>query len=448
MSERFQASGKKIYRIKRGALTVVNKATGKAEKVTSRETEQKLNKETEPEIKLENRQKALQTELMTAKKRRYVLRRGEVIKPTRKRRQEYKSSEQSAEKQTQNETTRKNTKRGKSPPKNDTKTEQKKSTTHRPKATSRRRLRFDNNEINYNVGGKVGTAVSAYTHNKIREVEDDNVSVKAAHNGEIAVETGARNKLHFEQKSRRTTLKTEETKTASTKKENTKLRNKKIQKSKIKKDYAKKDCDTQTKAAHANKTAEDTAKAIKNVILTVKNHPVAVIVAIFVVIIIFTFMSFASLFAGLGGGSMGGVVGGTFLADSAEIAAVETAYTGWESELQTEIDNAEDDYPGYDEYVYETDPISHNQTALIAYCTVMYEDFKFADIEADLQTLFNEQYNLTFEESTEERTIGRRTVIVKILTVKLTATPFEELIAGKMTDEQKIWYETLITANT
>jgi hypothetical protein len=434
MSERFQASGKKVYRIKRGALTVFNKATGKAEKVTSRETEQKLGKESVPDIKLESRQKAARTELMTSKKRRYVLRK-KVEKLKRKQQQPY------------NNATQKQTRQNKSPPKNNTNTKTKskteKSTQHRTTTSSRRRLRFDNNEINYNVGGKVGTAVSAYTHNKIREVEDDNVSVKAAHNAEIAVETGARNKLHFEQKTRRTVLKTEETKTA-----NTKVRNKKIQKSKIKKDYAKKVRDTQKKASQAKKTAEETAKAIKNIILTVKNHPVAVVVAIFAVIIIFTIMSFASLFAGLGGGSMGGVVGGTFLADSTEIAAVETAYTGWESELQTEIDNAEEEYPGFDEYVYETDPISHNQTALIAYCTVMYEDFKFADIEEELQNLFNEQYTLTFEESTEERTIGRRKVTVTILTVKLTATPFEELIAGKMTEEQKIWYETLITANT
>jgi hypothetical protein len=436
MSERFQASGKKVYRIKRGALTVFNKVTGKSEKITKREIEQKLNKEIEPEKKLESRQKANRTELMTSKKRRYVLRKT-VEKPKPKRKQK-----------PYNDATQKQTRQNKSPPKNKTKTESQKSAKRSPSTTSRRRLRFDNNEINYNAGGKVGTAVSAYTHNKIREVEDDNVSVKAAHNAEIAVETGTRNKLHFEQKTRRTTLKTEETKTANTKKENAKLRNKKIQKSKIKKDYAKKVRDTQKKAAQAKKTAEETAKAIKNVILTVKNHPVAIVVAIFAVIIIFTIMSFASLFAGLGGGSMGGVVGGTFLADSAEIAAVETAYTGWESGLQTAIDNVEEDYPGYDEYRYETDPITHNQTALIAYCTVMYEDFKFADIEADLQTLFNEQYTLTFEESTEERTIGRRTVTVNIMTVKLTATPFEELIAGKMTDEQKIWYETLITANS
>jgi hypothetical protein len=435
MSERFQASGKKVYRIKRGALTVLDKSTGKTKKITSRETEQKLNKEVTPEIKLENRQKATRTELMTSKKRRYVLRK-KVEKTKRKQQQQpYKN------------VTQKQTRQNKPPPKNNTNTKTKskteKSTQHRTTTPSRRRLRFDNNETSYNVGGKVGTAVSAYMHNKIREVEDDNVSVKAAHNAEIAVETGARNKLHFEQKTRRTTLKTEETKTA-----NTKVRNKKIQKSKIKKDYAKKVRDTQKKAAQAKKTAEETAKAIKNVILTVKNHPVAVVVAIFAVIIIFTIMSFASLFAGLGGGSMGGVVGGTFLADSTEIAAVESAYTGWESELQTAIDNVEEDYPGFDEYVYETDPITHNQTALTAYCTVMYEDFKFADIEADLQSLFNEQYTLIFEESTEERTIGRRKVTVTILTVKLTATPFEELIAGKMTDEQKIWYETLISANT
>jgi hypothetical protein len=440
MSERFQASGKKVYRIKRGALTIFNKAMGKSEKLTTRETEQKLNKESVPDIKLESRQKASRTELITSKKRRYVLRKT-VAKPKRKQ-------------QPYNNATQKQTRQNKLPPKNNTSTKNAKptntanSTKARSTTSSRRRLRFDNNEINYNVGGKVGTVVSAYTHNKIREVEDDNVSVKAAHNAEIAVETGARNKLHFEQKTRRTTLKTEETKTVNTKKENAKLRNKKIQKSKIKKDYAKKVRDAQKKAAQAKKTAEETAKAIKNVILTVKNHPVAVVVAIFAVIIIFTIMSFASLFAGLGGGSMGGVVGGTFLADSAEIAAVESAYTGCESELQTEIDNAEEDYPGYDEYRYETDPITHNQTALIAYCTVMYEDFKFADIEDELQTLFNEQYTLTFEESTEERTIGRRTVTVKILTVKLTATPFEELIAGKMTDEQKIWYETLISANS
>lgn len=72
-----------------------------------------------------------------------------------------------------------------------------------------------------------------------------------------------------------------------------------------------------------------------------------------------------------------------------------------ESALQNHIDSVESLYPGYDEYRYFVDEISHDPYQLASYLTVMYGDYKRREVQPTLQSLFEKQYELELEEVTE-----------------------------------------------
>ena len=93
----------------------------------------------------------------------------------------------------------------------------------------------------------------------------------------------------------------------------------------------------------------------------------------------------------------------SFTAEDDAIIAVNNDYTGLEADLQREIDNIETDYPGYDEYNYSLNEISHNPFELAALLTVLYEDYTEAEVQAMLQTIMYSQYDLDIEEEVETR---------------------------------------------
>ena len=74
-----------------------------------------------------------------------------------------------------------------------------------------------------------------------------------------------------------------------------------------------------------------------------------------------------------------------------------------EDELDRRIDNIESEYPGYDEYRCSVDEIGHNPYALISYLTAKYVSFTTAEMQSELETLFQEQYRLSVTESIEIR---------------------------------------------
>lgn len=59
---------------------------------------------------------------------------------------------------------------------------------------------------------------------------------------------------------------------------------------------------------------------------------------------------------------------------------------------------------GYDEYRYDLDEINHNPYELAAYLTVKFEDYTRDEVQATLQWLFEQQYELTLTEVVEIRT--------------------------------------------
>ncbi len=192
----------------------------------------------------------------------------------------------------------------------------------------------------------------------------------------------------------------------------------------------------------------------------VKRHPAGVMIALLCFLLLMVLQSCMGAAFTLGN-SLGGAIGGTsYLAEDGEINSAELAYTEWETDLTIEAENAESTHGGYDEYRYDIDQTGHDPYAMLAYLTARYDDFTFAAVQGELQSIFAEQYTLTFTESVEVR---YRTETVSdswtdpvtgesysdsyeievpynwyVLTVTLTARPFEDVISPRLTtqDEQ------------
>ena len=83
--------------------------------------------------------------------------------------------------------------------------------------------------------------------------------------------------------------------------------------------------------------------------------------------------------------------------------ATENNYAAKENELQQRIDSIERDYPGYDEYRYDLDSIGHNPHELASYLTALLQSYTPQSAQAELDRVFNRQYELTLTEEVEIR---------------------------------------------
>ena len=181
----------------------------------------------------------------------------------------------------------------------------------------------------------------------------------------------------------------------------------------------------------------------------ISNHPsVAAVIAIVLV--------FGILISSLAGtaGAMAAELGGavtesTYLSSDNDILAVNTSYEDMEKALQEQVDNIENTYPGYDEYRYQVDEITHDPYALTSYLTAMYGNYRAADLSEDLLALFKEQFHLELTEEVETRT---RTVTnddgttseeeyeVTILNMKVTNKGLDAIASEHLGENQKKIY--------
>lgn len=100
----------------------------------------------------------------------------------------------------------------------------------------------------------------------------------------------------------------------------------------------------------------------------------------------------------------GTILSTTFTAQDKDIVQVDNNYKALEKEVQKEIDSIESEYPGYDEYEYSLNEISHNPFELAALLTVLYEDYTPSEVRATLETIKDLQYKIEKEEVVETRT--------------------------------------------
>ena len=143
---------------------------------------------------------------------------------------------------------------------------------------------------------------------------------------------------------------------------------------------------------------------------------------------------------------------GSYQSVPAQLDASDEAMTQREMALQNTIDSIEEDYPDYDEYEYNLEEIGHNPFTLINYLSAIKVDVVAADADAEIESLFDEMYELTLTPRTDTRT---RTVTneetgeeeeeeytVEVLEVELTRKPLEDIVAERLTgnDDASVLY--------
>lgn len=270
-------------------------------------------------------------------------------------------------------------------------------------------------------------AANAKVHGKISEVEDENLGVKSAHQSEMVAEgTGRAIKAgikHHKEKPYDKVSKLE----AKAEKVNTKLlfeksldENPDLKKSRLSKYYQKKEIKKRYAAAYkatkngaeavaatslaASPSASKAAKVKSVVTNFAKKHTAAIATGGFILVVFIMFLSGLGTMGTMISQTGGAVVESTFLSSDDDIYAVDEEYTEMENALQAQVDGIESRYPGYDEYRYQVDEISHEPYALISYLTAKYGDFTAADVQADLEALFDEQYSMRVWDEIEIRT--------------------------------------------
>ena len=319
-------------------------------------------------------------------------------------------------------------------------------------------------------------AVTGKIHQEIRETEQDNVGVESAHKSEEALETGVHlvregyrsHKLKPYRKAAKAEQKLEKANVNAlyqkSLRENPQLSSNPIsrwqQKQAIKKEYAAAKRGGQTAGSTA-KTASKTGKAAKTVKekaqqagAYVMRHKkgFGIVLALFLVVCLL--MNTISSCSMLGQGIGSVVSGTTYPSKDEDMLAVEAEYAAKEADLQAEIDNIESSHPGYDEYRYDLDMIGHDPHELAAYLSAVLQGYTPQSAQAELERVFNAQYQLTLTEEvevryrTETRTDSEGnsyTVEVPynyyILNVKLTSKPISSVVTELLTQDQLEMYQ-------
>ena len=264
----------------------------------------------------------------------------------------------------------------------------------------------------------------AKIHKEIREGEEDNVGVEAAHKTEQGGEFVANriksgyysHKLKPYRQLARVEKKTVKTEVNYLYKKNlgdnpkptTNPISRWQQKQAIKKEYIAK------RYGRGAKTTKETVKNTKKAVgkladttekitkFAVKNYKAILIILGIGLALLFLMSAVSSCSIILEGG-LQSVVGTSYTSEDEDIIAVDEDYSELEKELQGEIDNIESEYPGYDEYQYHLNEIGHNPFTLASYLTAKLQVYTRSEVQAELKALFDEQYTLTTYEEIQVR---------------------------------------------
>lgn len=269
-------------------------------------------------------------------------------------------------------------------------------------------------------------AVLSQFHREIRQSEDDNVGVEAAHKSEETAELSARagrsayrsHKLKPYRKSAKAEQRLDRANLGYLQKkaarDNPLISSNPFsrwqQKRAIKKQYAAAKRAGQT-AGYAGKTAENTAKAAKAAARESKRaaafigrHRKGFLIVGGILVALALFLNSLSSFSVLLEGGLSGVVISTYPAKDEAMLGAEAAYAAMEADLQNEVDNYETLHNGYDEYHYNLDKICHDPYVLISLLTAWHGgEWTLDEVQDTLSMLFEKQYQLTQDVEVEVR---------------------------------------------
>ena len=144
------------------------------------------------------------------------------------------------------------------------------------------------------------------------------------------------------------------------------------------------------------------------------NAHVLVIVDVFLLLLLLVMSAFSSCSILFSGTTQ--VSGQTiYTAEDRDIKGAETDYKKLEKDLDKKIKRTPTDHPGYDEYQYHLDEITHDPWQLTSFLTTLYDDYTRSEVQGKLKETFKKQYKLTtwVEVQTRYRTV----VMIDILQV-------------------------------
>ena len=310
--------------------------------------------------------------------------------------------------------------------------------------------------------------VAGKFHKEIRETEQDNVGVESAHKSEEAVETSAylvregyrSHKLKPYRKAAQAEQKLEKANVNAlyqkSLRENPQFTSNPLsrwqQKQSIKKQYAVAKRTGQT-AGNTAQAASKTGKAARTVKekaqqagAFVMRHKKGFLIA--GVLFLIACMLMNTMFScSMMAQSIGSVISGTtYPSDDPEMLAVEADYADREARLQEKIDNIESSHPGYDEYRYNLDMIGHDPHELAAVLSAVLQGYTRHSAQAELDRVFDAQYQLTLREEIQIRTYtdedgDEHEYEYRILHVTLTSRSIASFAPELLTPEQMEMYQ-------
>lgn len=264
--------------------------------------------------------------------------------------------------------------------------------------------------------------VLSQVHREVRQSEDDNVGVEAAHKVEQAVESGGRlvqsaHRAHqlkpyraairAEKKLERANLDALQKKAEIDSPASNPV-SKWQQKQAIKKQYAaakhNQAAQTTAKAAEntakaAKKAAEKAEKAGKYVWEHRRGFAIAAAILLMLAFLLNGLSSCSVIMDGVGSG----IAASTYPSQDADMLGAEAQYCAMEAELQRYLDTYESTHD-YDEYHFDLDTIEHDPYVLISIITALHQgEWTLDEVQGTLQMLFDRQYILTEDVVVETR---------------------------------------------
>jgi len=264
--------------------------------------------------------------------------------------------------------------------------------------------------------------ILSQVHREVRQSEDDNVGVEAAHKVEQAVESGGRlvqsaHRAHqlkpyraairAEKKLERANLDALQKK-AEIDSPTSNPVSKWQQKQAIKKQYAaakhNQAAQTTAKAAEntakaAKKAAEKAEKAGKYVWEHRRGFAIAAAILLMLAFLLNGLSSCSVIMDGVGSG----IAASTYPSQDADMLGAEAQYCEMEAELQRYLDTYESTHD-YDEYHFDLDIIEHDPYVLISMITALHQgEWTLDEVQGTLQMLFDRQYILTEDVVVETR---------------------------------------------
>lgn len=264
--------------------------------------------------------------------------------------------------------------------------------------------------------------VLSQVHREVRQSEDDNIGVEAAHKVEQAVESGGRlvqsaHRAHqlkpyraairAEKKLERANLDALQKK-AEIDSPTSNPVSKWQQKQAIKKQYA---------SAKHNQAAQTTAKVAENTVKTAKKaaekaekagkyvweHRRGFAIAAAILLMLAFLLNGLSSCSVMMDGVGSGIAASTYPSQDADMLGAEAQYCAMEAELQRYLDTYESTHD-YDEYHFDLDTIEHDPYVLISMITALHQgEWTLDEVQGTLQMLFDRQYILTEDVVVETR---------------------------------------------